>query len=381
MQKTFFTAVLTAVMAAMSCTETSAQTLKASFTDVGNDTILVSVMGADPKTGSRRDTLLAKDGKFEYSLKDNKPARAQFYAIQHLAPNKPEYKPFGMVLVPGEHAVVSGTTDNFTITGSAFYTEYGKAVAPLNAFDRERAAVIAKYRPQLSDEKADPAIVEKLRAECAQLVSAISEKRKAATIDYIKAHPSSDVSVALVTDMGLNSIEEGVKLLTDAARQSSIAPLYKNVLEEIKAYREKKAKGMALEGKPAPSFTLNDINGKPLKLESLRGKYVVLDFWGSWCGWCIKGIPEMKKYYDKYKDKMEILGIDCNDTEAKWKAAVAKHELAWKHVRNAGQTDVTKLYYIQGYPTKIIVAPDGVVKKVAVGEDPEFYKYLDSLFK
>lgn len=381
MQKTFFTAMLTAVMAAMSCTETSAQTLKASFTDVGNDTILVSVMGADPKTGSRRDTLLAKDGKFEYSLKDNKPARAQFYAIQHLAPNKPEYKPFGMVLVPGEHAVVSGTTDNFTITGSAFYTEYGKAVAPLNAFDRERAAVIAKYRPQLSDEKADPAIVEKLRAECAQLVSAISEKRKAATIDYIKAHPSSDVSVALVTDLGLNSIEEGVKLLTDAARQSSIAPLYKNVLEEIKAYREKKAKGMAMEGKPAPSFTLNDINGKPLKLESLRGKYVVLDFWGSWCGWCIKGIPEMKKYYDKYKDKMEILGIDCNDTEAKWKAAVAKHELAWKHVRNTGQTDVTKLYYIQGYPTKIIVAPDGVVKKVAVGEDPEFYKYLDSLFK
>nr|WP_307985312.1 TlpA disulfide reductase family protein [uncultured Prevotella sp.] len=241
--------------------------------------------------------------------------------------------------------------------------------------------MIAKYRPQLSDEKADPAIVEKLRAECAQLVSAISEKRKAAMIDYIKAHPSSDVSVALVTDMGLNSIEEGVKLLTDAARQSSIAPLYKNVLEEIKAYREKKAKGMAMEGKPAPSFTLNDINGKPLKLESLRGKYVVLDFWGSWCGWCIKGIPEMKKYYDKYKDKMEILGIDCNDTEAKWKAAVAKHELAWKHVRNAGQTDVTKLYYIQGYPTKIIVAPDGVVKKVAVGEDPEFYKYLDSLFK
>ncbi|MBR5325385.1 MAG: TlpA family protein disulfide reductase, partial [Prevotella sp.] len=47
----------------------------------------------------------------------------------------------------------------------------------------------------------------------------------------------------------------------------------------------------------APDFELNDINGKPLKLSSLRGKYVVLDFWGAWCRWCIKGIPEMKEAY------------------------------------------------------------------------------------
>ena len=54
----------------------------------------------------------------------------------------------------------------------------------------------------------------------------------------------------------------------------------------------------------APDFTLNDIDGNPLSLSSLRGKYVVLDFWGSWCVWCIKGMPEMKKYYAKYKDKL-----------------------------------------------------------------------------
>ena len=48
------------------------------------------------------------------------------------------------------------------------------------------------------------------------------------------------------------------------------------------------------QGPEAPDFTLNDINGKPLTLSSLRGKYVVLDFWGSWCIWCIKGMPKMK---------------------------------------------------------------------------------------
>ena len=64
------------------------------------------------------------------------------------------------------------------------------------------------------------------------------------------------------------------------------------------------------DGIEAPDFTLNDLNGKPLTLSSLRGKYVILDFWGSWCGWCIKGIPQMKEYYQKYAGKFEILGID-----------------------------------------------------------------------
>lgn len=135
------------------------------------------------------------------------------------------------------------------------------------------------------------------------------------------------------------------------------------------------------EGQMAPDFTLKDLQGNDLALSSLRGKYVVLDFWGSWCGWCIKGIPDMKKYYAKYEDRMEILGIDCRDTEAKWKAAVEKYALPWLHVRNAGNPDVSKLYGVPGYPTKIVVDPEGKIAKIVVGEDPAFYTYLDELFK
>ena len=132
----------------------------------------------------------------------------------------------------------------------------------------------------------------------------------------------------------------------------------------------------------APDFTLNDLNGKPLTLSSLRGKYVILDFWGSWCGWCIKGIPQMKEYYQKYAGKFEILGIDCNDPEEKWKAAVEKYELPWLHVYNPrGESKVLEQYEIQGFPTKIIVGPDGKIVKTIIGEDPAFYAFLDELFK
>ena len=131
----------------------------------------------------------------------------------------------------------------------------------------------------------------------------------------------------------------------------------------------------------APDFTLNDLSGKPLTLSSLRGKYVILDFWGSWCGWCIKGIPQMKEYYQKYAGKFEILGIDCNDPEERWKAAVEKYELPWLHVYNPQGSQVLEQYGIQGFPTKIVVGPDGKIVKTIIGEDPAFYTFLDELFK
>ena len=135
------------------------------------------------------------------------------------------------------------------------------------------------------------------------------------------------------------------------------------------------------DGIEAPDFTLNDLNGKPLTLSSLRGKYVILDFWGSWCGWCIKGIPQMKEYYQKYAGKFEILGIDCNDPEEKWKAAVERYELPWLHVYNTRDSKVLEQYEIEGFPTKIIVGPDGKIVKTIIGEDPSFYTLLDDLFK
>ena len=135
------------------------------------------------------------------------------------------------------------------------------------------------------------------------------------------------------------------------------------------------------EGEEAPDFTLNDINGKPLSLSSLRGKYVILDFWGSWCGWCIKGFPDMKAYYQKYQGKFEILGIDCNDSEQTWKEAVRKYELPWLHVYHPQSATVLEEYGIQGFPTKIIVSPEGKVVRTIIGEDPAFYTLLDSLFK
>ena len=86
-------------------------------------------------------------------------------------------------------------------------------------------------------------------------------------------------------------------------------------------------------GKPAPEFTVKDINGKDFSLFSLRGKYVILDFWGTWCSACIKAFPKIKQFYTANRDEFEIVGIafDCK-LEAWRKDVLEKHSLPWINV-------------------------------------------------
>ena len=108
----------------------------------------------------------------------------------------------------------------------------------------------------------------------------------------------------------------------------------------------------------------------------------MLDFWGTWCKWCVKGIPDMKAYYDKYEDMFEILSIDVGDSEATWLEAIDSYDMDWLHVITDEESaeSLSELYSIEGFPTKIIVDPEGKIVNITVGEDPAFYKFIDDLF-
>ena len=134
-------------------------------------------------------------------------------------------------------------------------------------------------------------------------------------------------------------------------------------------------------GTTAPELALPTMSGSTLKLSSLRGKYVVLDFWASWCGPCMSGMPEMKKYYAKYKSKVEFLGVNCDDDPAAWKKAVKAAALPWKHVNYSGNVQAMQKFNVSGLPTKIIIDPKGKVVYSCVGEQPVFYTKLEQLLK
>lgn len=130
---------------------------------------------------------------------------------------------------------------------------------------------------------------------------------------------------------------------------------------------------------PAPGFTLKNLEGKDVSLSDFKGKWVILDFWGSWCPWCIKGFPELKEAYEKYKGTLEIIGIDCRESEADWKAGVEKYQLPWVNVYNPADSKLTEEYAVPGYPTKAIIDPQGIIKNITVGHDPAFFEILFKL--
>jgi peroxiredoxin len=117
-------------------------------------------------------------------------------------------------------------------------------------------------------------------------------------------------------------------------------------------------------GKPAPDFTLPDANGKPISLSSFRGKYVLVDFWASWCKPCRFENPNVVAAYNKFKNKnFTVLGVSLDENKNDWIEAVKKDGLTWTHISDLKRWDsqVIPLYQIEGIPYNVLLDPQGNV--------------------
>ena len=139
----------------------------------------------------------------------------------------------------------------------------------------------------------------------------------------------------------------------------------------------------SLDNTEAPDFTLPDPNGKMISLKSFRGKYVLVDFWASWCGPCRQENPTVVAAFNRFKDKnFTVLGVSLDDNKAKWLKAIQDDKLTWTHVSDLKQWEsiVVPMYQIQGIPFNVLVDPNGkVIASELRGEDLE--KTLSSVLK
>ena len=127
-------------------------------------------------------------------------------------------------------------------------------------------------------------------------------------------------------------------------------------------------------GQPAPIFSQADPEGKNINLESLRGRYVLLDFWASWCGPCRQENPNLVRTYERFKDKLTILGISLDQKREPWLKAIQDDRLTWLQVSDLkGWTnEVAVQYGVQSIPANFLLDPSGkIIAKGLRGEQLE----------
>ena len=213
--------------------------------------------------------------------------------------------------------------------------------------------------------------------------AAINKMKREWAREFVKKYPGTyaamEVFATYAPELSENEMAKEFAALPDT---------YKSI-GQGKVLREKiKNTNITEIGNPAIPFSQKGYDGNMVDLAALKGKVVVIDFWGSWCGPCRKSFPHLKEIYSKYKEKgFEIIAVaqeyGTGEKERKsWTKAIQEDQTNWLQVLNdPSQIDIGKAYGVNIYPTKILIDKDGVIRGRYAGDDKGFEEKLAELMK
>jgi len=356
-----------------------------SYTDAGNTRV--------------KDSCVVKDGDFSFKGAITEPTMAYLRAKQAGMNNDNGTQLF---LEPAvmQLSVDSKNIKDAVLTGSAAqkeWVQFEKAQEPIRKEMQPLSASYSAAGKAYMDAKKNNASEKELdtlkyrTAAIHDQFEPYNARIAKLNYHYFETHPTSVVTAYYlrfyVNGLSIDSIKLFYDRLGTATQQTSFG---KMIAEEIAKLQS------GSPGSMAKNFSAADINGRPLSLSGFKGKYVLVDFWASWCVPCRKGNPHLKELYVQYKDKgFEVIGVadDDRDTTA-WHKAVAKDGLPWRQVLRGLKhdavkgydktNDISELFGIHSLPTQVLIDPSGkIIARYGEGASAheELDKNLSEVFK